>query len=334
MRIQYRVNPRTALKVLLALGSLATLPLQAALATAGDLLAPQPALMAPLASHSMLLDIAEAGDHLVAVGERGHILLSDDGSSWRQVDDPVNVMLTAVSFPDADNGWAVGHDATILHSADGGRSWTLQNFQPDLGQPLLDVYFSDAHTGYAVGAFGLMMQTLDGGRRWDVITPPAVVDDGFHLNAITRLNDGRLLIVGEMGLLAVGSADGEWQKVESPYAGSLYAAEALGERGVVIVGMRGNAYRIDDLNNGGWVKIDTGTVQGLTSARRLPDGTVAIAGMNQTLLLVSQNGAVRRGAIESRDPNGESGPFNSIIVRGDQILVATHDGVKRLETNP
>lgn len=334
MHSSHRIHIRSAFKTALLLGGIATLPLQAALATAGDALPPQPALIAPLAPHSMLLDVADAGDHLVAVGERGHILLSTDGSEWKQVDDPVNVMLTAVSFPDAKNGWAVGHDATILHSVDGGRNWTLQNYQPDLGQPLLDVYFSDARTGYAVGAFGLFMQTLDGGQRWDVITPPAVVDDGFHLNAITRLQDGSLLVLGEMGLMVVGDADGNWQKIESPYEGSLYAAEAVGEHGALIVGMRGNAYRTNDVRNGPWQQIDTGTVQGLTAARRLPDGSVAITGLNQTLLIVAPDGTVHPGAIESDDPNGDAGPFNSVVVHGQAVLVATHDGIKRVVVNP
>ncbi|TJY64795.1 hypothetical protein E4T66_00690 [Sinimarinibacterium sp. CAU 1509] len=334
MRTVHRFYTFTALKALLVLGGIATLPLQTAQATAGEPLAAQPALIAPLAPRSMLLDVVEAGDHLVAVGERGHILVSPDGVEWKQVDDPVNVMLTAVSFPDAKNGWAVGHDAAILHSADGGQTWTLQNFQPDLGQPLLDVYFADSRTGFAVGAFGLFMQTLDGGQSWEVITPPAVVDDGNHLNAITRLHDGSLLVVGEMGLMAVGDADGNWQKIESPYEGSLYAAEALGEHGVMIVGMRGNAYRTDDVRTGSWSKVETGTVQGLTGVRSLPDGTFAITGMNQTLLIVAQDGKVHRGEIDSHDPNGESGPFNSIVVHGKQVLVATHEGVRRAVVNP
>lgn len=74
-----------------------------------------------------LLDIARAGDRLVAVGERGVIILSDDhGASWRQAPVPVSVTLTALHFPQPELGWAVGHAGTILHSSDGGESWSLQ----------------------------------------------------------------------------------------------------------------------------------------------------------------------------------------------------------------
>src|SRR5688500_13031183 len=77
----------------------------------------QPAETAPLAAASLLLDLAVAGERLVAVGERGHVLLSDDrGSSWRQAKSvPTRIMLTAVFFIDAQYGWAVGHDETILN---------------------------------------------------------------------------------------------------------------------------------------------------------------------------------------------------------------------------
>lgn len=85
------------------------------------------AMQLPGAQHSLLLDIAAAGERLVAVGERGHILVSDDaGVSWRQVEVPTTAMLTRVSFVDEDRGWAVGHDGNILHSHDGGLSWSLQ----------------------------------------------------------------------------------------------------------------------------------------------------------------------------------------------------------------
>src|SRR5688500_1065101 len=75
----------------------------------------------------MLLGVAQAGDRLVAVGERGIVVTSDDGgASWTQSPVPVSSTLTAVSFAGAQRGWAVGHDGVILHSADGGRSWIRQ----------------------------------------------------------------------------------------------------------------------------------------------------------------------------------------------------------------
>ncbi|MEH6593464.1 MAG: YCF48-related protein, partial [Halioglobus sp.] len=79
------------------------------------------------AAGSLLLDIAVAGSRLVAVGERGHILYSEDeGGSWTQSQVPTSVMLTRVFFISPSLGWAVGHDGNVVVSGDGGISWTLQ----------------------------------------------------------------------------------------------------------------------------------------------------------------------------------------------------------------
>jgi photosystem II stability/assembly factor-like uncharacterized protein len=89
--------------------------------------APQHAQLMPLAPRSLLLDIAVAGPHLVAVGERGHILYSsDNGERWLQSRVPTTQMLTAVYFVDDQHGWAVGHDGLILLSDDGALSWRIQ----------------------------------------------------------------------------------------------------------------------------------------------------------------------------------------------------------------
>ncbi|MFD2229023.1 WD40/YVTN/BNR-like repeat-containing protein [Alkalimarinus sediminis] len=80
-----------------------------------------------IAHQSLLLDVVAAGNRLVAVGERGHIIYSDDqGSTWTQASVPVSVTLTAVHFPTDTQGWAVGHGGIILHSTDSGTTWAKQ----------------------------------------------------------------------------------------------------------------------------------------------------------------------------------------------------------------
>ncbi len=85
------------------------------------------------------LDLENTGQRIVAVGERGLIVYSeDDGSSWQQARVPVSVTLTAVHFPTPDYGWAVGHGSVILHSNDGGKSWQLQYDGNDVNQAWLE----------------------------------------------------------------------------------------------------------------------------------------------------------------------------------------------------
>lgn len=64
---------------------------------------------------------------MVAVGERGHIIYSDDeGKTWTQAKVPVSVLLTAVYFVTPEKGWAVGHGAVVLNTTDGGKTWHKQ----------------------------------------------------------------------------------------------------------------------------------------------------------------------------------------------------------------
>ncbi|WP_288370685.1 YCF48-related protein [uncultured Marinobacter sp.] len=86
-----------------------------------------PALMSDLAPESLLNDVTRAGDRIVAVGERGHVIYSDDeGQTWTQAEVPVSVTLTAVDFGSDSSGWVVGHSGVVLHSGDAGATWQLQ----------------------------------------------------------------------------------------------------------------------------------------------------------------------------------------------------------------
>jgi photosystem II stability/assembly factor-like uncharacterized protein len=130
---------------------------------------PRPAYHAPEAANALALDITRAGRRYVAVGARGHVLLSEDGREWEQAEYvPVQATLTRVAFA-GGRLWAVGHDSTIIHSRDLGRTWSLQNFEPGWEQPLLDVHFYDANEGVAIGAYGLYMRTRDAGETWEVL---------------------------------------------------------------------------------------------------------------------------------------------------------------------
>jgi len=248
----------------------------------------KPAVIAPLAVHSLMLSATRAGDRLVAVGERGHILLSDDhGATWRQVPVPANAALTGVSFIDAKQGWAVGHDAVILHTTDGGESWTPQHADPELEQPLMDVLFTDASHGVAVGAYGLYLETSDGGENWN---SRQISEDDFHFNAIIAPTLETRLLVGEAGtLFHSADAGATWQAMESPYDGSFFDALGLGPQSFLIYGLQGNIFRTDDAG-ASWVKVESGTTAGLMGGAVLADGTVELVGAQGAILTSRDNG--------------------------------------------
>ena len=128
---------------------------------------PLPSEISPLASKSLLLDIANVEQSkLVVVGQHGHILTSTDAVNWQQANVPVQTTLTSVFFLNKTLGWAVGHDATILHTNDGGANWLIQQYLPTLEKPLLDIAFKNEQEGIAIGAYGMLFRTLDGGETW------------------------------------------------------------------------------------------------------------------------------------------------------------------------
>ena len=126
------------------------------------------AVKSKLAVEALLLGAARAGKRIVAVGEYGDILYSDDdGKNWTQADHvPTTVTLTAVHFADDKTGWAVGHDTVILKTTDAGKTWVKQWGGGESDNALLTVYFKDASHGWAMGAFNYTVETTDGGAHW------------------------------------------------------------------------------------------------------------------------------------------------------------------------
>lgn len=267
-------------------------------------LQPRPALAASQAAHYRLIDLADTGTRLVAVGQRGNIVYSADGSTWQQATSPVNIMLTRVRFLDENFGWAVGYDASILHSADGGLTWAVQHYDAT-ARPLYDILMLDKQKGIAIGGYGSYLTTKDGGASWQPRQSP-LVDMGLHFNAIEKLGDGTLFIVGEKSLMAYSTDQGDtWQMLNSPYNGSFFGSVALGTRGVLVYGLRGHVYvsldvtaaarqdpaRFDPPNRVmvkdpnkvaamGWQALAGGINESMFSAARLPDGEVILVGVN------------------------------------------------------
>lgn len=271
----------------------------------------RPALMAAKATQARLMDIAVVGPQLLAVGEAGVILRSADGKDWQQVPSPVNVMLTRAKFTDANNGWALGYDASILQTTDGGANWTLRHYDAQ-GRALYDLLFLDAQHGIAVGAFGRMLETQDGGKTWAVQTS-ALSKLGLHLNVLLKLGDGSLFVVGERGLMARSKDAGtSWQTLNSPYAGSFFGAQTQGDKGLLVYGMRGNVFTAADvaacamldiarwdpdtresvtdpaqIAKLGWRKIDNASHESLFGVLPLKDASLLMLGVNGTALRLS-----------------------------------------------
>lgn len=259
---------------------------------AGDRPAPRllPADARASAAASMMLAAARAGRRIVAVGERGTVLWSDDdGTTFRQADAvPVSVTLTDVSFADEQHGWAVGHAGVVLYTADAGRTWVLQRSDLARDQPLLAVRFSDANRGVAVGLWSLVLVTQDGGKEWRPVALPAASGGGgtdVNLYGLFAARDGRLFACAEQGRV-LRSADGghSWQVLETGYRGSLWAGLELADGTLLVGGLRGTLLRSRD-GGSSWTPVQTGIQSSITGLTQLPDGRVLASALDGVVLV-------------------------------------------------
>lgn len=314
---------------------------------------PLPALIAPKAAHNRLLDIAQAGSHLVAVGQHGVILRSHDGVQWQQLASPVGVMLTRVRFTAPQSGWALGYDASILQTADGGQTWVLRHHDP-AARALYDLLFFDTQHGLAVGAYGSMLSTRDGGASWSEMDNQ-IVDLGMHLNAVIALGDGALLVVGERGLMARSTDQGgTWFLIDGPYAGSLFGALPFGASGALIHGMRGNVYVAQDLASCpliaaetwdpyarvtvtapaaldalGWRNLESPVQESLFGAVLLDGDSVLLVGVNGTALRWDGAGTALQSV---RTPAAET--LTKVLSFNGRLLAVGRRGIEDLGPAP
>ncbi|VVO57539.1 WD40/YVTN/BNR-like repeat-containing protein [Pseudomonas fluorescens] len=269
-------------------------PVLAAAAPASDAVY---AIESAKAAKSLMLDVVHAGKRLVAVGDRGHILYSDDqGTTWVQAKVPTRALLTSVFFVDDKHGWAVGHDAQILASEDGGATWTKQFDDLKREAPLLDVWFKDANSGYAVGAYGALLETTDGGKHWEDASDRLDNEDQLHLNGIASVKDAGLFIVGEQGSMFRSADWGQtWEKVEGPYEGSLFGVIGTAQANTLLAyGLRGNLYRSTDFGST-WEQVELKAARGalefgLSGATLLDDGSIVIVGNGGSVIRSNDNG--------------------------------------------
>jgi photosystem II stability/assembly factor-like uncharacterized protein len=272
----------------------------------------RPAMPSELASKRLLVGMARAGDKFVAVGPRGHIVVTaDGGQTWTQAKVPVSSDLTAVWFASPTHGWVVGHDGVVLVSNDGGATWTKQfdgrmasalmvkdiqaklaaspdseelkamaaEAQRDVEQgpdkPFLDVWFENETTGFIVGAYNLIFMTTDGGTTWQSWFDRVPNPRFMSLYSI-RPAAGGVFIAGEAGTFF--KLDREAMKFDAvpvDYQGSLFGVVDAGDA-VLSYGIKGNLFRTADSGKT-WVKLDSKLRTTIVGGVTVGPGTVILA---------------------------------------------------------
>ncbi len=288
------------------------------------------------ASSSLALDVARAGDRLVVVGERGHVLYSDnEGESWIQADVETRSQMNAVTFINDKLGWAVGEDAVIMHTSNGGNSWTHQfdDRDADMRGPLLDVIFLTEKEGFVVGVFNKMFKTTDGGVTWNDWSEHVDNLDEWHLFNITVSVGGALYIGSEQGLVFKSADRGEsFVSIQTDHVGSFPGVLARrGDDGYdrVIAFGPGGAVWISSDSAETWTKLENESLAGLLGGAWLPDGSAVIVGHEGMLLRIDR-------MLEKVDshPNESGLPFSAVLPASEKSLILVGFGGPQIVAIP
>ena len=264
----------------------------------------EPAERNAAAHTAMILAVAHAGARLVAVGDHGVVLLSDDGGKVfhqaRFV--PVSSTLTGVTFVDRRRGWAVGQWGVILATDDGGETWKLQRSDLKVDRPLFSVYFRNAEDGWAVGLWSLMLHTDNGGMSWKKVRlqpPPGYTKADRNLYQMFSDSAGTIYIACESGFVLRSTDHGaSWTYLRTGYRGSLWTGVALQDRVVLVGGLRGRIYR--SINGGTtWTRVITPYKSSITDMTQVGQSSVEAVALDGVTLFSRDDGVTFSGTQRS-----------------------------------
>ena len=281
----------------------------------------RPSLQLPLAKQAVMLDLEAHENNVFAVGERGIILRStDEGASWEQLESPIDVTLTGISFSSDKEGWIVGHESTILHSIDGGATWAINSYKPEDEKFYMSVNFVTPQLGYVQGTDGELWVTEDAGKSWDVSI--LSVEEWYqnHLFAIETIGETALVAAERGGVFYSEDGLTDWQPVPSPYDGSFFGVNKVANQ-YLIFGMSGQLYLIKP-GTLEWVKINTETDQFLLDSVATAD--------KQLVLVVGRGGVVlvlnKKGELVKKTEDSSRVDYTAVTVLGETVYLASMAG--------
>lgn len=294
-------------------------------------LQPVPAVAAENARTAAMLDAELATGHLVAVGDHGVVLLSDDqGKSFRQAREvPLSTPLNGVSFADAQHGWAVGQWGAILVTSDGGDSWQIQRLASEEDRPLFAVHFFNSRQGVAVGLWSLVLTTDDGGKTWTQQTLEAMPGSSrADLNLMGLFADakGAVYATAERGQVLRSDDFGKtWRYLDTGYEGTLWTGAVLADGSLLVGGQRGTLL-LGSAQGQDWRRVKLESKSSVT-AIAVSGPQVVVAGLDGLLVRSDNSG---RDFQEQRVAEGVS--LTAVLLGSDkQPILFSRRGVLSTE---
>lgn len=298
-----------------------------------------PALPQANPAELQLADITACSDRLLAVGERGAIIFSDDdGQQWQQAQSPVSALLTAVHCLPSGRAWAVGHGGVILASEDRGETWVLQFDGNEANQLWL------AYAKAKEAALALQVENLGdeaGDLEFALEDATYAIEDAMKavetgpadpfLDVWVR-DDGHGMAVGAYGMLYGTDDYGEnWRLmaagIDNPDRYHYYSLAVSSSGTLYMSGEAGLLYRSDD-DGVTWQRLDSGYDGSLFGVLAIGDSSVLSFGLRGNILRSNDSGASWQVQAEPDNP-GASLYGGGRVASGEIVLVGAGGTVLR-----
>lgn len=307
-------------------------------------------------AQALLINIAHAGDRLVAVGEHGLIIYSDDnGKTWRQAPCPTSETLTSIGFANAKDGWAAGGQGVVLHTTDGGLSWKIQLTGDEVlklmanaakryaaadptstasmravrragifvnagnNKPFLSVLPLSPQSAIIFGAYRMTVRTTDGGKHWEDWS--LHVGDPISHNIYQAVRIGQdIYLAGEAGDVLRSTDGGQnFTMLNQPGTSTMFGILGTPKGTLLAYGVSGEVFRSTDQGQS-WTPPQISVDSDIT------DGLVLRSG---AILLVTEAGDIYESKDDGQSfrqvpPNEGMGLFSlTQAANGDVVLIGS-----------
>jgi len=294
----------------------------------------------PMVSASTYLDIARAGVRVVAVGDRGHIIYSDnEGKSWQVADVPTKALLTGVCFTDARNGFAVGHDAVVLATTDGGVSWSVKysdvlGSDDDAGaeENMDEIDYSDD-----IYSDDIYSDDLYSDDPYDAEEDYAAPDtSGAPFLDVLCAENGNIIAVGGFGYFIQSSDGGEtWKKrmsdLDNRDGWHLYGiTQVPGSDTLLVAGEKGILFRSRDAGRT-WTKLDSPYAGSLFGINAISKEMLVTYGLQGNVFVSTNQGdswrRVKSGVTRALNDSVTLNDGTVVLVGGSGVVLVSHDNM-------
>lgn len=198
---------------------------------------------------------------------------TDGGQTWTNV--PLKTGFYDLYFLDRDLGWALGalpdelgntYSTHLFRSTDGGLTWSRLSVVPgEKVSPLQSLLFIRANVGFFVLGSGAVLRTVDGGKTFAQIKVPVTASG--RVRGLARGSNSRLWAFGENCLHYSDDLGENWksalaQTTLADRRFSLWAAQLVGGKVLVLVGSSGGGVILRSPDDGATWQLAADTSQG------------------------------------------------------------------------